>query len=112
VRRLLMRIRPEDLIDSPELVHELPDYELELHVREVVELLSSESKENTLSWKLQNKSKKSKKSKAKLKKSKKIAENVMRFIAAVYKRQPELCNAVVCTFAKTWCPPSATRSMS
>jgi hypothetical protein len=90
-----MRIRPEDLIDSPELVHELPDYELELHVREV-----------------QNKSKKSKKSKAKLKKSKKIAENVMRFIAAVYKRQPELCNAVVCTFAKTWCPPSATRSMS
>jgi hypothetical protein len=73
-----------DLIKSPELVHDVPAYDLELTTREVVEALAEKSRSKNQSGK----------------RGKGTAEKVMRFVGEVYKRNPELCTGLICAYGQ------------
>jgi len=74
------------LIENPDLIYDVPDYQLEQRAREVVELLVKRGTKKGGETR-------------RGKKATKVAEDTMRFIAAVYRRSQELPNAIVMAYS-------------
>jgi len=87
----------DSILETPTEIHGVPDYELELRIREVVELITEKVK----------KVEKKKATKANRPKRQKkvttLARQTMFFVGEVYKRNPDFACAIVMHYAETGC---------
>jgi hypothetical protein len=90
-------MKATDLIKNPDLIFSVPEYDLELTAREVVEVFAAKSRKRDAKRGLRQDWGKRCTGK---KKTDKIAERLLRFVAAIHKLNPEFSNAIICAYAK------------